>query len=70
MALLYGLPGIKLGPGDPNEWPSRPVVLPEGWRSIEIERAWIRGAPARIVARHGDARAAIEIGRGRRRRAA
>jgi hypothetical protein len=59
--LLYGLPGIRLGPEDPAHWPQRPVVLPEGWRSIEVERAWIRGQPARIVARHGAERASVEL---------
>ena len=70
MGLTYGLPGIRLGPGDPARWPSRPVILPEGWRAIEIERAWIRGKPARIVARHGAEHAVIEMPQARRRRAA
>ena len=61
MGLMFGLPAIRLGPGDPSTWPSRPVVLPEGWRSIEIERAWVRGQPARIVARHGVERTTIEV---------
>ena len=68
--LMYGLPGIRLGPGDPNEWPSRPVVLPAGWRSIEIERAWVRQQPARVVARQGAERATIEMPGHRSRRAA
>ena len=70
MGLLYGLPGIRLGPGDPSTWPSRPVVLPAGWRSIEVERAWVRARPARIVATHGAERSVIETGQARRRRAA
>jgi protein-glucosylgalactosylhydroxylysine glucosidase len=72
MGLLYGLPGIRLGAGDPEGWPARPVVLPAGWRSIEVERAWIRETPARIVAEHGAERAVIALpSRGRRiRRAA
>jgi trehalose/maltose hydrolase-like predicted phosphorylase len=71
MGLAYGLPGIRLGPEEPEAWPRRPVVLPAGWRSIEIERAWVRREPARIVARHGAARASIERGgRARGRRAA
>jgi len=37
---------------------------------IEIERAWVRMQPARIVARHGAERAAIELSGQRRRRAA
>jgi hypothetical protein len=68
--LMYGLPGIRLSAGDPKGWPSRKVVLPAGWRSIEIERAWVRMEPARIVARHGAERATIEVGRSSKRRAA
>jgi trehalose/maltose hydrolase-like predicted phosphorylase len=65
--LLYGLPGLRIGPGEPEKWPSRPVVLPAGWRSIEVERAWIHGKPARLVAPHGAERAELIVGgRGRR----
>ena len=70
MSLLYGLPGIRLSGAEPEDWPSRPVVLPAGWRSIEVERAWVRQEPARIVARHGDERARIERPGRRTRRAA
>ena len=70
LGLMFGLPGIKLGPGDPNGWPQRPVVLPAGWRSVEIERAWVRMQPARIVARHGAERATIEVARTNKREAA
>jgi len=69
-ALTYGLPGIRLGSEAPADWARRRVVLPEGWRSIEVERAWIRMEPARIVAEHGAPRAIIEAPRNRRRRAA
>jgi trehalose/maltose hydrolase-like predicted phosphorylase len=68
--LLYGLPGIRVSDGDPATWPSRPVVLPAGWRSIEVERAWIHERPARIVATHGADRATIEFGIRRSSRAA
>ena len=61
MGLQTGFPAIRIGPAGPETWPQRPVVLPAGWRSIEIERAWIRGRPTRIVAGHGMERA--EIGR-------
>ena len=59
MGLLYGLPGIRLGPGDPQTWPKRPVVLPAGWRSIEVERLWVHDQPARLAARHGADRAQL-----------
>ena len=70
MSLTYGLPAIKLGPGDPATWPSRRIVLPEGWRSIEIERAWVHMKPARIVAEQGAERAAIETTKATSSRAA
>lgn len=68
MGLLYGLPGLRVTADDPAAWPTRPIVLPAGWRSIEVERAWARGKPARIIARHGADRAEVAVG-GRRRRA-
>jgi protein-glucosylgalactosylhydroxylysine glucosidase len=70
MTLMYGLPAIRIGPEDPEAWPRRRVVLPAGWRSIEIERAWIRGREAHIEARHGAARAQVNVRQGRARRAA
>jgi len=57
--LMFGFPGIKVGPGEPESWPSRPVVLPQGWEAIECDRLWIRGRPARLVARHGADRAEL-----------
>ncbi len=68
MGLLYGLPGIRVGPDEPAAWAVRPVVLPAGWESIEIERAWLRGRPASIAARHGTDRASIDTGTGGRAR--
>jgi hypothetical protein len=71
IGLLQGLPGIRVGPGDPSSWPCRPVVLPAEWQTIEVERLWIRGRPASIVARHGDERAVVDIApRSTRRRGA
>jgi hypothetical protein len=57
--LMFGLPGIRVGPGEPETWPARPVILPEGWEAIECDRLWIRGRPARLVARHGADRAEL-----------
>jgi protein-glucosylgalactosylhydroxylysine glucosidase len=70
MALLFGFPGLRIGAGDPETWAARPVVLPQGWRSIEVERVWVRTQPARLVARHGADRATIQLNRPSRRRAA
>jgi trehalose/maltose hydrolase-like predicted phosphorylase len=53
MALLLGFPGLKIGSGAPEEWPRHDVVLPQGWTSIEVERLWLHGRPARLVARQG-----------------
>jgi trehalose/maltose hydrolase-like predicted phosphorylase len=59
MGLLYGLPALRTGPGAPDGWPARRVVLPEGWRSVQVERAWVRGRPMRLIAEQGDARARL-----------
>jgi hypothetical protein len=53
MSLLYGLTGIKVSDGEPDTWPVRPVVLPEGWDAIEVEQVWVRGRPMRLYAEHG-----------------
>jgi trehalose/maltose hydrolase-like predicted phosphorylase len=62
VALLYGLPGLEPHAGDPQGWPSRPVVLPSGWRSIEVERIWVRGREMRLEARHGAPAATLTAG--------
>jgi protein-glucosylgalactosylhydroxylysine glucosidase len=59
-ALMLGLPGLRIGPDDPARWARRPVVMPEGWDGVEMERVFLHGRPARIVARHGAERARIE----------
>ncbi|HJP89948.1 MAG TPA: hypothetical protein VJ850_13005 [Candidatus Limnocylindrales bacterium] len=59
MGLLYGMPGLRLGSGDPSTWPSRRVVLPAGWRSIEVEQLWMHEEPVQLVARHGANRAEV-----------
>lgn len=61
-ALLFGLPGLKVSDAEPADWPSRPVVLPAGWRAVECDRLWVRGRPARLVARHGAERAELSFG--------
>ncbi len=50
---LYGFPGLQLSSDEPAAWCRRPVVLPEGWEAIEVERLWARGRAAHLVARHG-----------------
>jgi hypothetical protein len=58
-ACLFGLPGIRVDGGDPGAWGRRPVVLPQGWRAIEVDRVWVRGSAWRLVARHGSERAEL-----------
>ena len=60
MACLYGLTGIQLGPGEPASWARHPVAMPALWDAIEVERIWVRGRPARLLARHGEAQARLE----------
>ena len=60
-ALVYGLPGLHIAGEDANTWPSRPVALPEAWDAIEVERLWVGGQPARLLAQHGADRARIEL---------
>ena len=54
MGLLFGLPGVQPDGGDVQGWSARRVTLPEGWRSIEVERLWIRGRAMKLIARHGE----------------
>ena len=53
LSLLLGFPGLKISASPVQEWPQRDVVLPAGWKAIEIERIWLRGWPFRLLARHG-----------------
>ena len=57
---LYGLPGIRIGPGEPESWCARPVTLPKGWTEVHVDRVWARGGPVRLTARHGDDHAVLE----------
>ncbi|RZJ45970.1 MAG: glycoside hydrolase family 65 protein [Brevundimonas sp.] len=59
MGLMLGLTGLIIDDGDPQSWPRRPVVLPEGWTAIEIGRVWVRGRPMRLRASQGADRAEL-----------
>jgi hypothetical protein len=52
--LVLGLPRLEPDAGPAQAWPSERVVLPAGWRAIEIDRLWVRGKPMRLTARHGE----------------
>ncbi len=60
IACMYGLTGIRLGAQAPSDWTERPVVMPDLWDGIDIERVWVRGRAASVHAKHGDERARIE----------
>jgi len=53
MSLLLGFPRLVPDAGDPGGWSKGDVVVPRGWKSIEVERLWLRGRPARLVAAQG-----------------
>ncbi len=61
MNCLLFFPGLGIGPEDPKLWCRRPVVMPEGWNGIEVERIWVRGRPAHLLACHGDQSASLEF---------
>lgn len=61
MSCLYGLTGMVLSAAEPSEWFTRPVVLPEGWESIEVDTLYVCGRTARLVARQGEQRARLEF---------
>ena len=48
LGLILGFPKIQPGPDNPQDWCKGPIILPAGWRWIEIDRIWIRGQPWRI----------------------
>jgi trehalose/maltose hydrolase-like predicted phosphorylase len=61
MGLVLGFPGIMLDEGEVAGWPRRTVVLPAGWDAIEIDRLWVHGREAKLVARQGAASAELEF---------
>jgi protein-glucosylgalactosylhydroxylysine glucosidase len=65
-ACLYGLPGIHLKPSAPSSWCERPVVLPQGWDAIHVERVWVRDEPMRLIAENGAKRAQLIVKPGSR----
>ena len=51
--VLYGFTGIQLGPGGPETWSRHAVRMPAGWRSLRVERIWVRGEPHTLEAQAG-----------------
>lgn len=59
LGLTLGLTGLVIDDGDPETWPRRHIVLPQGWTAIEIGQVHVRGRSMRLVARHGADRAEL-----------
>jgi protein-glucosylgalactosylhydroxylysine glucosidase len=60
-ACIHGLTGLKIGPGEPDSWCTRPVTLPQGWDGVHVQRLWVRGRPASLTAQHGAKHARLTI---------
>ena len=63
LGLILGFPKIRPGPENPQDWCKGTIILPAGWRSIEIDRIWIRGKRWRLSATQGEPRAKLEPSR-------
>jgi trehalose/maltose hydrolase-like predicted phosphorylase len=60
LGLILGFPRIEPGPDEPQNWCKGSVVLPAGWRAIEIDCVWIRGGAWRLSATQGESHAKLE----------
>ena len=60
-SILYGLTGLRASYGDVAGWCKQRVVLPSYWEEIRVDRLWVRGQQASLVARHGDHSARFEL---------
>jgi hypothetical protein len=55
-----GLTRLDIWQKDIEDWFAGPIVMPEGWDGIVLEKVYLKGRPARITAMHGDAKAKID----------
>jgi hypothetical protein len=58
--LMLGLTRLDIWQEAFEDWFAGPIVMPEGWDGIVLEKVYLKGRPARITAMHGDAKARIE----------
>jgi hypothetical protein len=58
--LLMGLTRMDIWQEDMENWFTGPIVMPEGWDGIVLEKVYLKGKPARITAMNGDTKAKIE----------
>jgi trehalose/maltose hydrolase-like predicted phosphorylase len=55
---MLGFTGIRVSESD---WNKYDVTLPENWKSIEIERIYVRGEQKHVIARHGSKARIVDI---------
>jgi protein-glucosylgalactosylhydroxylysine glucosidase len=48
--VLLGFTGLRVNEGD---WAKYPASLPQEWTKIEVDRLWMRGQSARLIATDG-----------------
>jgi trehalose/maltose hydrolase-like predicted phosphorylase len=59
--IMLGLTGLDIWQDDPKHWLTGPIALPEGWDRIILEKVFIKGKPARIIAENGKPTAEIQL---------
>jgi hypothetical protein len=55
---MLGFTGIRIGESD---WNKYDVTLPENWKSIEIERIYVRGEQKHVIAKHGSRAEIVDL---------
>lgn len=58
--LLLGLTRLDIWQEEFGDWFKGPIVMPEGWDGIVLEKVYLKGRPARVKAMHGDDSATVE----------
>jgi hypothetical protein len=58
--LIMGLTKMDIWQEKFDDWFSGPIVMPEGWEGIVLEKVYLKGKPARIIAQHGAPKATVE----------
>ncbi len=58
--LLMGLTHLDIWQSEFENWFAGPIVMPEGWDGIVLEKVYLKGRNARITAMHAAAKAKIE----------
>jgi protein-glucosylgalactosylhydroxylysine glucosidase len=59
LTLLLGFPAIRPDAGPIEDWPRRKVVLPAGWKAIQVDRLYLRGREVSLLARHSAPKAVL-----------